>query len=57
MKYKFTIGQKVLVHISGKNWDDEYEVPSTVVGIEHYAINAIPVYVIETHYGKIERVA
>ncbi len=53
MKYKFAIGQKILAHISGKNWDDEYEVPSVIVGLEIYVENGIPVYTIKTHYGEI----
>ncbi len=50
---KYALGQKIIAHISGKNWDDEYDVPSVIIGIENYVENGIPVYTIKTHYGKI----
>ncbi len=53
MNYKYRNGQKVLVQMTGKNWDDDYVAPCVISQPESYVINAIPVYIVEQRTGEL----
>jgi hypothetical protein len=56
MNYKYGIGDQVIVRIMGKNWDDDHDAESIIVGIADYVENGIPVYTIKTHYDLLKNV-
>lgn len=42
--------------MTGKNWDDDYEMPCFIYGVEHYVENGVPVYSVKIHtdYYKLD---